>query len=136
MYDKNLVNLIIGKIETFINFKVGIKQGYSMAPVLFLLLMMAFYETLEDEWTALVLIQSQFACKYNSPRSTGKLVSHRPVTFTSGTLFGILCMIYVDDGAFVFESRTNIKKGITLLSDHFARFGIKMYIGTEKTLKD
>ena len=34
-------------------------------------------------------------------------------------LFDLFCMIYVDDGAFVFESRTDIEKGITLLSDHF-----------------
>ena len=42
-------------------------------------------------------------------------------------------MIYVDGGAFVFEFRTDTKKGITLLSDHFARFGLKMHIGTGKT---
>ena len=40
-------------------------------------------------------------------------------------------MLYIDDSAFVFESRTNIKRGITLLSDHFARFGLKMHMGTE-----
>ena len=38
-------------------------------------------------------------------------------------------MLYVDDGTFVFESRTDIEKGITLLSDHFARFGLEMHIG-------
>ena len=43
-------------------------------------------------------------------------------------------MIYVDDGEFVFESRTNIKIGITLLSDHFARFGLEIHIGTEKKI--
>ena len=41
-------------------------------------------------------------------------------------------MIYVDDGAFVFESRTDIEKGITLLSDNFAQFGLEMHIGTGK----
>ena len=41
-------------------------------------------------------------------------------------------MLYVDDGSFVFESRTDIKRGITLLSNHFARFGLEMHIGTEK----
>ena len=45
-------------------------------------------------------------------------------------------MLYVDDGTFVFESRTDTEKGITLLSDHFARFGLEMHIGTEKNLKD
>ena len=41
-------------------------------------------------------------------------------------------MIYLYNGAFVFESRTDIKKGITLLYYHFARFGLEMHIGTGK----
>ena len=42
-------------------------------------------------------------------------------------------MLYIDDGAFVFESRTDIEKGITLLSDHFDRFGLEMHIGMKPT---
>ena len=124
MYDKRIVKLIIGKVETSIDFKVGVKQGDSMVPVLFMFLMMAFSETIEDKWTALGLNKAQFVCKDNSPISTGQLVSHRTGTLSSGVLFYLFYMLYVDNGAFVFESRTDIKKGITLLSDHFARFGL------------
>ena len=136
MYNKIIVKIIIVKVETSINFKVGVKQVDSMAPVIFMFLMMAFSKTLEDKWTALGLIKAQFACKDNSPRSTVQLVSHRPGTFSSGIIFDLLCMLYVDDGAFIFESRTDIKKVITLLSYHFARFGLEMHIGTEKNLED
>ena len=101
-----------------------------MAPVIFLFLMMAFAKTLEDEWTALGISKAQFVRKYNSPRSTGQLVSHQPGTFSSGILFNLFYMIYVDDGVFVFESKTDIEKGITLLSDHFARFVLEMHIRT------
>ena len=45
-------------------------------------------------------------------------------------------MLYVDDGSFVFESRTDIEKYFTLLSDYFAQFGLKMHIGTEKITSD
>ena len=72
MYDKSVVNLIIGKVETSIEFKVGVKQGDIMAPVLFLFLMMAFSKTLEDEWTDLGLSKAQFARMDNSPRPTGQ----------------------------------------------------------------
>ena len=94
--------------------------------------MMAFAQTLEDELTDLGLRNSQFACKDNSPRSTGQLVSYRPGTFTSEMIFDLLCMIYVDDSAFFFGSRTYTEKGITLLFDHFSWFGLEMHIGTEK----
>ena len=75
------------------------------------------------------LSKAQFVRKDNSPKSTGQLVSHRPGTLSSEILFDIFCILYVDGGAFVFESRTDIEKGITLLSDHFDRFGLEMHIG-------
>ena len=36
MYNKSIVKLIIGKVDTPIEFKVGVKQGDIMAPVLFI----------------------------------------------------------------------------------------------------
>ena len=50
MYSNNKVRLIIGKIDTSIPFEVGVKQGDILAPVLFLFLMMAFTEVIEQEW--------------------------------------------------------------------------------------
>ena len=81
MYDKSVGKLIIGKVETFIDFKVGVKQVDSMSPLIFLFRMMAFAKTLEDKCTALGLSKYQFARKDNSPRSTGQLVSHQPRNF-------------------------------------------------------
>ena len=75
--------------------------------------------------------QAQFARKNNQPRSTEQLVSHQTGTFSSGMLFDIFYMLYVDNGASVFEYRTDIEKGITLLSDHFALFVLEMHIVTE-----
>ena len=124
MYDKSIVNLIIGKDETSIEFKVGVKQGDSMDPLLFLFLIMAFDETLENELTDLGPSKAQFARKDNSPISTVQLVIHLPSTLSSGILFDLFLMLYVDDGAFFFESRTDIEKGITVLSNHFSRFGL------------
>ena len=47
MYTDNNVRLILGKIDLSIMFEVGVKQGDSVAPVLFLFIMMAFAETLK-----------------------------------------------------------------------------------------
>ena len=40
--------------------------------------------------------------------STRKLVRHKPESFTLGTLFKLLFMLYVDGGEFVIESRWDI----------------------------
>ena len=92
--------------------------------------MMAFAKTLEEKWTALGLSKSQFEHKDNPPRLTGKLVIHQPGIFSSGNIFNLLCLLYVDDGAFIFESRTDIERRITLLSNHFSSFGLKIHFGT------
>ena len=47
MYTDNKVSLILGKIDISIPFEVGVKQGDSVAPVLFLFIMMAFLKSLE-----------------------------------------------------------------------------------------
>ena len=47
MYKNSVVRLIIGKIDTYIPFKVLVKQGDSMEPLLFLFLIIVFYERLE-----------------------------------------------------------------------------------------
>ena len=129
MYENCVVRLIIGKIDTSIPFKVGVKQGDSMAPVLFLFLIMAFAETLEKEWKNNRLTKATFSRQSNSPPSTGHIFSHKPKSFNSRNIFELFCMLYVDDGAFVFEIRRDLEKGLLLIFTHFAKFGLKMHIG-------
>ena len=131
MYADSVVRLIIGKFDMSIPFKVGVKQGDSVAPVLFLFLMMAFAETLEQHWIANGLTKATFSRCSNSPRSTGQLISHKPKDFSKGILFQIFCMLYVDDGAFLFESREHLEIGVPLLLKHFSKFGLEMHIGNK-----
>ena len=77
IYKDSCVRLIIGKSDTSIPFRVGVKQGDSMAPVIFLFIIMAFAETLEKEWTKNNLHQLQFRRHDNSPLSKGR-VSNQP----------------------------------------------------------
>ena len=51
MYQDLKVVLKIGKIEEIMSQTVGARQGYCMAPVLFLLTVVALSETFEKEWT-------------------------------------------------------------------------------------
>ena len=56
---------------------VGVRQGDCMAPVLFLLLVMAFSETLEKEWTKSGLSMITLQQRSHSPQDTGKLTGHK-----------------------------------------------------------
>ena len=48
MYKYSVVKLVISEFETTIEFKVGVKQGDSVPPVLFLFIVMTFPKTLES----------------------------------------------------------------------------------------
>ena len=104
MYKNRIIRLIIGKADTTIPFEVSVKQGYSMVPVLFLFLIMGFAETLEKEWVKIGLHKLQFRRHDNSPQSEGRLTSHPKQYFSEGTLSSFFCVLYVDDGAFAFQS--------------------------------
>ena len=94
MYNKRIVKLVICKVDTSINFRVGVKQGYRISPVIFLFLIMALVETVEYDCIALVISKSQFARKDNPPRLTRQLVSHLLSTLFSGTLFDIFFILF------------------------------------------
>ena len=67
MYADSKVHLILGETDMSISFEVGVKQGNSVAPVLFLFIMMAFAETLEEEWVKNDLQMIKFKRQSNSP---------------------------------------------------------------------
>jgi hypothetical protein len=61
----------------------------------------------------------------------GKICSHTPAMFTLKTLtaYEILQCLYVDDSAFPFGSREDLKRGMEIIFRHFGRFGLEMHIG-------
>ena len=99
-----------------------------MAPVIFLFLIMVFSETLEKLWKSNGLKKSTFSRQSNSSLSTSQIVIHRPKSFNSGNIFEIICILYVDDGSFVFENRRDFEKRPLLIFNHFAKFGLESHI--------
>jgi hypothetical protein len=102
-----------------------------MAPVLFLFLMTAFVETLELEWKRekIEVVTAMIAA--NDDIGNGQLCSHTPKMFRSMILsaYEIFQCLYVDDGAFPFDTRESLSRGMTLVYRNFARFGLEMHIG-------
>ena len=74
--------LIIGKIDISIPFEVGVRQGDIIAPILFLLIMMAFAETIDKECVRNALERIKLKRHSNSPQSSGRITSHLAKTFS------------------------------------------------------
>jgi hypothetical protein len=66
----------------------------------------------------------------NNSLINGKICSHTLAMFTSKklTAYKILQCLYVDDGAFPFGTREDLKKGMELVYHKFGRFGLEMHI--------
>ena len=50
---------------------------------------------------------------------------------SEGTLFDIFCLLYVDDGAFAFQSRKELELGSAVVRRQFSRFGLEMHVGNK-----
>jgi hypothetical protein len=111
--------------------EVGVRQEDNMAPVLFLFLMTAFAETMELKWKheKIKVVTAMIAA--NDEIKKGQLCSHMPKMFHSKILsaYKIFQCLYVEDGAFPFNTRKSLSRGMTLVHRHFTRFGLEMQIG-------
>ena len=70
----------------------------------------------------------------NLDNQIGQLLGHRldKSGFKEGTLFKIMQILYLDDGAFIFESRKDLIKGVNLINSLFKKFGMEMHIGRDE----
>ena len=89
-------------------------------------------ETLETEWIKADLKMINLRQHTHSPRDIGKLTGRKKNNFEQGTLLALFCVLYVDNGVFTFEDPDQLKRGLNLIYQHFARFGLEMHIGKGK----
>ena len=103
-------------------------QGDCMTPVLSLFMIMAFVETLDISWKQSGHKMITFNTRTNSSRNRGRLTGNVPKTFSYGTLIEIFNVLYADNGAFPFEDRDQLSKGVQFISEKFKIFGPVIHI--------
>jgi len=102
-----------------------------MAPVLFLFLLQAFAESTKAAWSREIEPIPTLVCP--EPDETihrGELVNPKDPRKTKGRVVVIGFTIFVDDTAFVFNSRESMERALPFLQRQFARFGLLMHVGT------
>jgi hypothetical protein len=52
-------------------------------------------------------------------------------TTTKGTAFNLFLSLYVGDGSFIFKSKEDMRKGVSILYHHMKIFGLLMHIGKD-----
>ena len=120
--------------ETYkIPYSIGVQQGDNMAPILFNFLMQAFAETMNQKWSEQWDIKKlQLNYMNKGTNSKGRLNNQKSIA--KGTPFNLFYLLYIDDGAFLFESREDLQKGTEMLHEHFDLFGLKLHIGEDNLI--
>ena len=133
LYDNLQVVIKVGKEKAEIAQTVGVRQGDNLSPVIFLFIMNAFAETLEHEWDVAGLVKATFhhlSTSNVTELTTGQCVSHKAKSASRfSEVLRVIQTLYVDDGAFIFNSRREMEIGLGIVNEVFARFGLEMHMG-------
>lgn len=127
LYTDMHVNLEYENEKRKIPYTIGVQQGDNMAPVLFLFVMQAFAETLEKNWKEWGLTAPEYKYMNRGTNFQGRFFNQ--ATTAQGTVFDLFYLLFVDDGAFLFENKEQLAKGAELLYKHFRKFGLQMHVG-------
>lgn len=94
-----------------------------MAPILFLIYMQAAIEVInaETDHHKLVFLTRDDQVFSGRPLRTRKNV----------VSFEVSCSLFADDGAFLYQSREDLQKGMDLIFKTFRRFGLTCHVGRE-----
>ena len=116
------VKLAVGEEEITFESTVGVKQGDTLAPILFLFVVQAATETLEPIFREKGLEPLRFCTAPEGP------LTGRPV-HQDGDEFELRTVLYADDAGTAFTSREDLEMGTRLLKAHLLRFGLVMHCG-------
>jgi hypothetical protein len=132
LYTDLKIVIKIGKEKAEIDQEVGVRQGDNVSSVILLFLMSAFAETLEKEWASSNVSQAEF--KNTTNMRDGQLTGHTKESMQRGINFIIHQILYINDGAFFFQTREDAENGLEMIHRVFALFRLEMHIGRGEQL--
>jgi hypothetical protein len=130
LYDSLINKVVIGSERTEIEQTVGVRQGDNLSPVLFLFVMSAFAESLDDVLVAYEVEKTKFKRVSTENFNQGQLIGHKPVTYATGEEFELCDIYFVDDGAFAFGDRDILTRAAPIIDEHLVKFQLEMHVGT------
>jgi exonuclease III len=115
-----MVKIKAGEVDTDVISNVGVKQGDSLAPVLFSLYFQACMEVLDEEWK---FEKANFHYKMDDVLMSRK---HNTKQFD---VFSFYRSLYADDGAFLLTSRADLDEAVPAIFSVMKAFGLTMHVG-------
>ena len=132
LYKDLKIKFKLGKSMTEILQTVGVRQGDNMAPVLFLFLMAAISQVIDQEFEQNSIEKIEFLRKSDDKYHEGQIFRHdvrKCVLSENLTQVVIRHLAYVDDEGFPFTSREQLALGTNIINRVFKMFGVEMHTG-------
>ncbi|KAL7539446.1 hypothetical protein ACHAWF_006408 [Thalassiosira exigua] len=129
----------LGKLKAEISQGVGVRQGDNMAPVLFLFLMNAFSDLLDDAYEREGIERIEVCKESDDTFRKGQLFRHDVGKCLKSKSVEMIVMdrsIYVDDMALPYTSRAQLQKGAQIAQQILEDLGMEMHIGKKKSIMD
>jgi hypothetical protein len=118
------VRMTVGGVEVELPATVGVKQGDTLAAILFLFVEQAAIETVEPVFEAAGIKQLEFLTKEDD------VLTGRKLGEDDAESFRVWALLYADDGGLPFVSRADLELGTRLIKQHLSRFALVMHCGT------
>ena len=125
----------IGKNEHEIKSTGGVKQGDNLGPILFIILMNAVAETLNDEWD----FEKPDFRMHGMNDADGTLdgrcnpdLMHGQSSKAVGRTFAVFSSYFVDDAAYIFLNRRDLERAARMIKEHFKKFGLTVHCGDKR----
>jgi len=115
-----MVKIKSGLEDVETSYTTGVKQGDSLAPILFLLYFQMCIEVLDSRWTA---EKPSFLYKMDG------VMNGRKANEKGGTRMEFFKSMYADDGAFVNTSRWDVDHSLPLIFNTLKEFSLTMHVG-------
>jgi hypothetical protein len=129
LYENLVISFSLGKEKLEIHQSVGVRQGDNMAPVLFLFVMTAFYDLLDQSYATHDVEIIGFATESDESYRNGQILRHDSKKLHRSARIKIINgLIYVDDTALVFSSRNEMIKALPLAQKLFSDLGMEMHV--------
>ena len=144
LYNELKVVIKIGKNKLEISQGVGVRQGDNMAPVLFLFLMAAVSDLIDQAWEHEGIKRVEFLRPSDNEFHEGQLHRHIMKKNKTGEIiandqhisFYVNATIYVDNCALPFVSRDQLMLGLPIVQSIFSKLGMEVHVGKEEVVID
>ena len=130
MHSDSNVKIRFGKLESLIKCGCGVKQGDSLAPLLFIMAIQLAAEFLDRKFRKHVIKVSDV---HVATEMIDAMLRKPNITDVGAcSLTTILILLCIDDGAIPFASRRDATLGMKLCIDMFRKFGLIIHTGTKE----